>query len=205
MKLRFSFLFSALLMLVLFSIPETSNAQWGIGASYEIRNEDPTKGFGARIERTINLPVPLVNLGIRAHASYFSEENSLDVSGQQVSYSYSREISTIDYGIAALGKVKLGIVQPYAGAGIGGESLDVGYSDVQQNIANTPEDQSDSQFYFNGFVGAELGPVPVVKPFIEYRFAKMQEATELKDASQNTLSTLSDNEGRLIFGVILHF
>ena len=51
-------------------------AQFEIGASYELREEDPKNGFGIRIQKGILSQLPIVNLGIRLHGSYFSEENS---------------------------------------------------------------------------------------------------------------------------------
>src|SRR6056297_2739141 len=83
--------------------PEITKAQWSIGASYEIRQEDPTNGFGARIERKILTGLPIVDLGIRAHFSYFSEENG--VTKDDISYG---KIENYDFGLAAIGGVSLG-------------------------------------------------------------------------------------------------
>ena len=59
--------------------PDLVQAQWSIGASYEIREEAPKNGFGARVEREILKGLPLVNLSLRAHFSYFSDENQITV------------------------------------------------------------------------------------------------------------------------------
>ncbi|NIU01427.1 MAG: porin family protein, partial [Nitrosopumilaceae archaeon] len=59
------------------SFNQTAEAQWAVGGSYEIRNEDPENGFGFRIERSFLQGAPLIDLGIRAHFSYFNDENNV--------------------------------------------------------------------------------------------------------------------------------
>jgi hypothetical protein len=61
---------SALLLLPL-TFTKTADAQWSIGASYEVRDEEPTNGFGVRLERDILSAVPVVDLGLRGHFSFF--------------------------------------------------------------------------------------------------------------------------------------
>ena len=175
--------------LLLFSAtPQTATAQWSIGASYEIRNEDPQNGFGARIERDILQKLPIVNLGIRAHFSYFSEDNY--VGRNNVTYG---EITNYDYGLAAVGGVTVGPISPYVGLGLGASTLDIQGSDAQNPGAD------DSSVYWNGFIGSEVSLLPFIKPFVEYR---LQDVSNYKDEISN-ISKQSD--GRLIFGVSLQF
>ena len=189
-----------------------AQAQWGLGASYEMRNEDPENGYGVRIERTLGLPLPLVDIGFRGHFSYLSEGNSLQqnvtAGGSSFQVSYDRDINTYDYGVAVVGGVSVAFLRPYVGAGIGSDNINVEYSDVE--IPETEDlelgEQDESKFYYNGFIGAELTTIPKIKPFIEYRFEKMKDPVQLKTTAENTnLGQLDDDKGRVILGVILRF
>ncbi len=168
--------------------PDITQAQWSIGASYEIRQEDPTNGFGARIERQILEGLPIVDLGIRAHFSYFSEENNLSEGG----VSYSADVVNYDYGLAATGGVSLGLLKPYIGLGLGSTTFDVS----TQDLPGGDFDTSDSSVFWNTFVGAELSVTPIVKPFVEYRFQQTNEPD---------FATDFDSNGRMIFGISLAF
>lgn len=169
-------------------MPTITQAQWSIGASYEIRNEDPTNGFGVRLERQILDQLPIVDLGLRAHFSYFSEENNVSQGG----VSYSTDLKNYDYGLAATGGVSLGLLKPYIGLGLGSTTFDVS----TQDLPGGDFDSSDSAFFWNTFVGAELSPIPALKPFVEYRFQQTDEPQ---------FATDFDSNGRLIFGVSIAF
>ena len=168
--------------------PEIAQAQWSIGASYEIRQEDPTNGFGARIERKILTGLPIVELGIRAHFSYFSEENNLSEGG----VSYSADVTNYDYGLAATGGLPLGLLKPYIGLGLGSTTFDVN----TQDLPGGDFDTSESSVFWNTFVGAELSVTPIIKPFVEYRFQQTDEPD---------FATDFDSNGRMIFGLSLAF
>ncbi|MGD8748793.1 MAG: outer membrane beta-barrel protein [Balneolaceae bacterium] len=178
-----------LFALLVCAMPQKMLAQWSIGASYEIRKETPKNGFGVRIERELLQKVPVLNLGLRAHFSYFSDENSVSDNG----VSYSSEIKNYDYGLAAVGGVTVGLISPYVGLGLGSNNADFNVKD-----ANLPGEGSDSNLYWNGFVGAKVSPIPFLKPFVEYRI----ESTEkFKDLNSN----VNTSDGRLIFGVSFSF
>jgi len=179
-----------LIALLFFSIPNNVLAQWSIGASYEIRDKAPKNGFGVRLERDILQKLPVVNLGLRAHFSYFSESNSVSLNGGGT---YDSEIKNYDYGLAAVGGVSVGLIAPYVGLGLGSDNADF-------NVKNTswPGEGSESNLYWNGFVGAKVSPIPVIKPFVEYRISSTKKFKDLK----NNVKT---SGGRLIFGVSLAF
>ncbi len=174
----FGFLFAFI------SISNTAQAQWAVGASYEIRNEDPENGFGLRLERSFLQGVPLLDLGVRAHFSYFNDENSVSRDG----VTFSRQIDVYDYGLAVLGGVKLGIVKPYVGLGIGNQQFKFN-ADIEDF------DFDESSFYWNGFGGAEFTLLPVLNPFIEYRIANLTSADDIE----------FDNVSRLAIGINLRF
>lgn len=171
-------------LLAFISISQSAHAQWAVGASYEIRDEDPENGFGFRLERSFLQDAPLIDLGIRAHFSYFNEENNVS----RDDFTFSRQIDVYDYGLAALAGVKLGIVKPYVGLGIGNQQFKFN-ADVEGF------DFSESSFYWNGFGGAEFTLLPVLNPFIEYRIANLTSTDDIE----------FDNVSRLAIGINLRF
>lgn len=188
MKLKKILLAFATFALLLSAVPQTASAQWSLGASYEIREVEPKNGFGVRLERAILQKVPVVNLGLRAHFSYFNKENYVSRSGA----SYG-EIKNYDYGLAAVGGVSVGLIAPYVGLGLGSTTVD-----LNKENASLPGEGSENNIYWNGFVGAKVSPIPFLKPFVEYRIKTTKEFEELN-------REVDTSNGRLIFGVSLSF
>jgi len=153
---------SAILIVCLFIPAEKAVAQWAIGASYELREHDPASGFGLRIEHNFLGGMPVVNIGLRAHFSYFNE-----TVGSYRNPAFPAELESYDYGLALLGGVKVGLLRPYVGAGLGRENFEAVYQRTDQLGVE------DYSLYWNLFIGAELLPLPVIKPFIEYRFIRL--------------------------------
>lgn len=172
------------LLFVFISVHQTVQAQWGFGASYEIRNEDPQNGFGFRLERSFLKEAPLLELGIRAHFSYFNDENNIS----RDDFTFSRQLDVYDYGLAALAGIKLGIVKPYVGFGIGNQQFKF-KSDFEDF------DFNESSFYWNGFGGAEFTFLSLINPYIEYRIANLTSTDDID----------FDNVSRLAIGITLRF
>ncbi|MGM0587792.1 MAG: outer membrane protein [Bacteroidota bacterium] len=189
-KITFVFFLATLLFLI---APPKSVAQWSIGASYEIRQEDPKNGFGARIEREFLQEVPLFNLGLRAHFSYFNDDNQISREG----VSFSQEITSYDYGLAAIGGVSVSILTPYLGLGLGSSTLDVTRDDLPSD-SPFERDSKDSAIYWNGLVGAKVEILPAIKPFAEYR---LENVADYKDE----LRDIKDSNGRWVFGISIAF
>jgi opacity protein-like surface antigen len=184
-RITTSFFLTAAILFALTFIPaEKAEAQWGIGASYELRDTEPTNGFGLRVQKDILGAVPMFDLGIRAHFSYFSESVQSYRDVQDIPY----ELDSYDFGLAGLGGINLGFIKPYAGAGLGSESFEA--VSQQDNF-----EFSDNSIYWNIFVGAAVTPIPVLKPFIEYRFTRLF-SDDGFDHRQN---------GRLAIGITLEF
>lgn len=162
-------------------------AQFEIGASYELRDEEPKSGFGIRVQKGFLQQIPLVDLGFRAHFSYFSEENNLT----QNSISYSRELTNYDFGVDVIAGVNVGLIEPYAGVGLGSMTLDIKPEDVQ---GVSVEDENESNIYWNLTVGSKVAIIPLVKPFVEFRYSNAS-------LSQPDVAELTT--GRIIFGVVL--
>ena len=190
MKKKTLLTFLSVLLLLPFAITDTADAQWSIGASYEVRDEDPTNGFGVRIERGILGAVPLVDLGLRAHFSYFNETNSLTTEEA----TFDRTFESYDVGLAATGGVSVGLVKPYIGLGIGLDNSSREYNEeIPGNEGEKPFDTDD--IYWNGFIGAEVTIIPILSPFIEYRFTQISGRDDID----------LDNVSRLALGVSLRF
>lgn len=182
LKLKISGLL--LVMAACMMVPTQSMAQWSLGVSYEMREEAPENGYGIRIERSILNKLPVVDLGIRAHFSFFNEENEFGEGNQSI----SGEFTYFDYGLTATGGIGLGLFKPYVGLGIG-------KSDIEFKGDNGG-DFSDTEFFWNGLAGAELTIIPKIHPFVEYRF---QQADNPEDVN------MEFDSGRLILGLSILF
>jgi hypothetical protein len=182
----FKIITACLALFCVLMLPQYSSAQWSIGASYEIRDEDPQNGFGVRLERGLLGKMPVFDLRIRAHFSYFSEDNY--VGENQISYG---SIENYDFGLAGVAGVSVGLIKPYLGVGLGSTTVDL---EAEDAAFNEPE----SKLFWNGFVGAELSPIPAIKPFVEYRLQAAQSFEALQNA-------VNQSNGRLIFGISLAF
>ncbi|TVQ71630.1 MAG: porin family protein [Balneolaceae bacterium] len=156
---------------------------WGIGASYEIRDADPGNGFGLRLERGILSSVPLLDFKMRAHFSFFSE----DVDSYR-DFGPPAELGLFDYGLAVTGGIGFGLFHPYVGLGLGQERF---RSESDEPIL----DFSENSIYWNLYGGLRLPILPLVSPFVEYRFTRLMGADEI-DYNHNS---------RLAFGVTLNF
>jgi len=161
-----------LLGLSILSFPEKSMAQIGIGGGLDIRSEDPTHGYGIRLEyRIINLP-PVADLKVRAHGSYFSDTQKRSYSVNGLVTEVFDEQTAFDIGAAVLTGIKLGPVNPVAGIGLGIDSseLDTGRTTSRPNRLRGINEEN---LYWNLFFGGELSIIPYVKPFFEYRFVQL--------------------------------
>ena len=195
-KLQTKIAFFIIAAAVLVIPAQSAIAQWGIGLSYQIREESPKHGFGIRLERDILQKLPLVDLGLRAHFAYFNENNSITRNG--ITFG---EVTYYDYGLAGSAGISLGFLKPYVGIGIGASTIDITVEEVQQD-QQSEGSGSETAFYWSGFVGIELTPIPKINPFIEYRFAPVDEADQVfNDLSEEAWNS----DGRLILGVSISF
>lgn len=186
----------------------TAVAQFGIGASFE-RNVNsnnvtgvPENGFGVRIENGIGPKLPLFALKYRIHASAFNAEYDFS---DRVSDLTNRNIESnvYDFGAALLAEIKIPfIANPYAGLGIGYEVQNInaltnikndGGNDLL-SVSNTLTAIETNSFYYNAFVGLKFTPIPILHPFIEYRYSGFTE-----------LDAITDSPGRLQIGIMLDF
>lgn len=174
-------LFAILSIGFLFAFTEQVSAQWSIGASYETRNEDPTNGFGLRVERSILSMVPVVDFNMRAHFSFFNDDAVVTRDDQN----FSGDVEAYDFGLALTAGARLALIKPYIGLGVGSENYSF---EGQTNFEET-------NLFWNGFGGIELALLPMISPFVEYRISNISGSDQIN----------FDNVSRLALGVSLRF
>ena len=183
-----------LFVTLFFSYPfsDKATAQWSAGLSYELRNEEPKHGAGIRIDREIMTFSPLIDLGVRGHFSYFSDEVNL----RQGEFEYTGNYNTYDVGISGLLLFNIGLLRPYIGAGLGLDNSSLDGTDIHQsgnengsnekgffsNVQNEPGPTETSVImfswdsvdaYFMTTVGASVEVLPFLAPFIEFRYTEV--------------------------------
>ncbi|MCH8496260.1 MAG: hypothetical protein LAT57_11610 [Balneolales bacterium] len=159
-----------------------ASAQYGLGISYERRNDTPTNGFGLQLERELLGSIPLLSLKARLHGSYFSEESDFRGAGVQFNRA---TIESYDFGVAALGGVNLGLFRPYVGLGLGTENWE--YDDGNSNTS-----------YYYGIAGLAITPIPMLKPYIEYRVSGYNDISEAR-------KEIGEGAARFHIGITLSF
>lgn len=175
-----------LLLVFLFGLlltAELTRAQFAIGGGYQLRNESPKTGFTIIAEQGFLGRFPLLTLKTRVHFSAFSDQLSIQdldlqnlVEATEAQRAALHDLSSYDYGAAVLLGLNLGLVAPYVGAGLGNETFELKYKFTDAiSLPNSLslDDISDNGFYWNGFIGADVSPIPFLKPFFEYRFSGM--------------------------------
>lgn len=165
------------LLIIQFISTDVSKAQWGLGAAVEIRDQDPTTGVGLKLEREILSGVPIVDFNLRGHFSWFYDGDGEGIFDDAL----QSELNIYDYGLALVMGVKLGLVKPYIGGGIGKEYY-------REEIGGGTLSHSEESIYWNGFGGAEITLLPYLKPFIEFRYSKLTDIDEISVSEYNRLS-----------------
>lgn len=186
--------FTFFLLFLLFADSQVVRAQFGLGLSYEIRDEKPTHGIGARLDYDVLKSIPLVSVTVRAHASYFSvvERTEYVLSGLRTEV--IRETVAYDVGASLLAGVRVALVKPYVGIGLGMDSSQFFSFDARSG-ENRFVGISEENLYWNAFAGAEFVLIPIVNPFIEYRTVSIVDPRNI------------DYTGfaRVAFGIMLRF
>ncbi|MCH8567474.1 MAG: outer membrane beta-barrel protein [Balneolales bacterium] len=155
-------LFTIFLFLFLFSASQ-AQAQYSIGAAYESRSQEPTSGIGIHFQNDFSL-IPLVNLGVRFQGSFYNETYNV----REGDFDLRRDDTSYDFGIGLIGTVSAGFVAPYVGVGLGYEVFDRDESIIGGAISG--DSGSDNSLYYYGQVGVGVAIIPMVRPYVEYRY-----------------------------------
>ena len=174
---------------LVFATQNTASAQYSLGVSYENRSEDPTNGFGFQLESSL-FPLPLIDLRLRGHFSYFSEDNEITRDG----ISYDAEVESYDFGVAGIGSLSLGLIDPYVGVGLGSESWSA--SGPAEGDLGPIMDIDDSSFYYYGVGGLSFSLLPAIEPYVELRYSGFSDFDR---------EEIFDSDRRFLVGVALRF
>ena len=102
-------------------------------------------------------------------------------------------------GVSAIGGVSLGLLEPYVGLGLGTNNYDQAISDVQNDPNNlSPNSADESSLFWNMMAGAKVSILPMLKPFVEYRYISY-------DLESPNLQDVKDSSGIISFGVSISF
>lgn len=143
-----------------------AQAQYIIGASYEVRSDEPTTGFGLHFQNNFTVIPMLLDVGFRFQTSFYNEQYSFNTEN----ISFQRDDTSYDFGLGLIATVGIGLVAPYAGFGIGYEVFDRESTLITQGVEALDPDGSDSGLYYFGAVGVGVSAIPFVRPFVEYRY-----------------------------------
>ncbi len=174
------------LILTLSLTPQISKAQWSLGVSYELRDEEPKNGFGARLEREILTPFPSINIALKAHFSFFTEERLTTVNGIETG---RFDFETYDVGVSGLLIFNIGLLRPYAGIGIGLDNTSIESFSLPESQDNSVrEDIKSLDAYLLATAGAYIDVFPFLSPFIDFRFTQLSGRDEFDYNSYNRVS-----------------
>ncbi len=183
------------LLLVITSVPfSEGHAQWSVGGSFEIQDEDPTNGFGLRIEREMLNLLPAVDIRLRLMGSRVGEDVEINQSGIRL----TQNITLWEGGLSGIAGFSTGVLRLYSGFGGGFARIESEAEDVQLDdvsIGEVIDEVSESSFYWNFIAGFEFTPMPIITPFFEYRFINVTDDDGFG----------SNNFNRLALGVSVSF
>lgn len=183
------------LIFLMFAGIGISYGQFSIGAAYYQRNEIPQNGFGVRMENDIKVTRKLLRLGVQAHFDYYSDRNKL--SGNGISLG---KVNNFTLGLVALAKIKLLIIEPYAGVGIGFDKISQsGSGNVYSTVSNLDQSINKQNTIYEGVIGTEATLLSFLHPFVEYRTHAKTFSDAIKKPSK------SNSSGAWVFGVLLKF
>ncbi len=163
-------------------------AQWGLGVSYERRNDTPENGFGIQLEKDFLQRLPIVFVRSRLHFSYFSEDASYDIGAGSIT---TGSVEAYDFGGAVMGGAGLGLFAPYIGLGIGADNW-------EYSTSTTGGSRSNNTHYYYGIAGVSITPVPFIKPYLEYRLTSY-------DSVSDARKEIGEGKGRFHIGVTIRF
>lgn len=173
-----------IIMLAGISIPAMAQLEIGefsneIGGSYQIKDREPTTGFGIKHQLGRALGFTGINAYTRIEGAYFSENKKTYFEGG---------------GGLLAGYPLFNKIEPYIGGTIGMNNA--GVAKLTDDHFNSENDEDpEMSFIYSGIAGAKLIFIPFIKPFVEYKLTSAQ-----KDESGD-----SGFEGRIVVGVAFRF
>ena len=202
-KLRF-LLIIALLPVSLLTI-NTANAQFALGGGLELREEDPKTGINLRLEKKLEFSLPFVTFRGRLQGGFFTDDD-IELTQNQFNQFSDPEINSYYAGANLLAEIGIPIpINPYGGLGVGYETVTVKAGDATGNLSGNILDDSEGSGYIEATVGLKLSMLPLLKPFVEYRY--VEPFSDLDQFRNNVTSLNRDAtaNNRFVFGILLQF
>ncbi len=97
----------------------------------------------------------------------------------------------------------MGLVKPYVGLGLGSNTVKIQRDDIPES-GPIADETSENKLYWNALLGVEISALPVLKPFVEYRYTDVDKGF-FRDLQEHGVPRPSASNGRWIFGVLLTF
>lgn len=143
-----------------------ANAQYIFGASYEVRSDEPTNGFGLHFQNDFTVVPMLLDVGFRFQTSFYNEQYNARLQDLEV----RQDDTAYDFGLGIIATASAGFVAPYVGVGLGYEVFNRDTRFSGNGGAMITESDSDNGLYYYGAVGVGVSAIPVLRPFVEYRY-----------------------------------
>lgn len=198
-----------ILLLSIMSFPlltvHSVEAQIALGGGLELREEDPETGINLRLEKELGFSLPFVKFRGRIQGGFFTEDG-VELTQNQLSQFSDPEINSYYAGANLLAEIGIPIpINPYGGLGVGYETVSVKAGDASGNQSGNFLDDTEGSAYIEATVGLKLSLLPLVKPFVEYRYV---EPFSDFDEFRNNVTSLSRDakaNNRFVFGILLQF
>jgi len=177
------------------------SAQFSIGISAEQREisqfGEPEYGLGVLIENDFKIRAPRIRFAWRAYASAFTTQTNYQDAFNVISDD-PLNASILDAGLAFLLEVKMPLfIYPYGGIGSTYERQKFTLANQQASDETdlaSLQNWDGNALTYDGFIGIKFSPIPLLKPYVEYRYNEYF----FRD-------NILPSNGRLLFGVMLEF
>lgn len=169
-------------------IPGKAQAQWSLGAMYEMQYNAPFQGIGLQVEKGILSKWNPVDIRIRSQFSYYKMQED------HPGYPENRRMN---FGISGIVGLPVGPIKPYAGAGVlitnfTSELVNPPFPIVSPGPGYdySPYHKRETNFAEYFLAGLEFDSGFFLKPFVEYQYDLVIEP-----------EFASPSEGRLVVGI----
>jgi len=183
----------------------TLKAQIALGGGLELREEDPETGINLRLEKELGFSLPLVTFRGRIQGGFFTEDG-IELTQNQLSQFSNPEINSYYAGANLLAEIGIPIpVNPYGGLGVGYETVTLKAGNSSGNQSGNFLDDTEGSGYVEATVGLKLSMLPLLKPFVEYRYVEPFNDFDQFRNNVTSLNRDAEANNRFVFGILLQF
>ena len=150
---------------LLFFTATDSHAQWSIGASYQYRIEEPSKGVETQLSRKFSTSESWLDAFVQGRIGYFFEQKERDVVIDAETVSETRS-----FGAALSGGVRARLNRFRVYAGVGGGYERIWGGSITRSWGQTTRTEVDSMTkYIDRYAGIGMRVFERVSLYCEYR------------------------------------